>query len=378
MSSNHSTPPQSKANVWRAYNVRHTLAIGVWSLLIFLFFALAIYIGTLGIIGTAAGYDFSDETPLQVWLAIGALIPVLATTWPLQRWLRRQVAHLLAWETSDASSLVTQLTQIEMKQTAEQLMLTLVQQLATMLDVPYVAIETAYATLSVASGERSDSPTRALPLQHGGETIGQLLIAPRELAGMPVQFNDQLLADVARQVSLTLWAAQLSTDLQASRLRIVTAREEARRQLRRDLHDGLGAGLASITLQADIAMDLLPDDPQTAVNILESLIGQSEQTTRELRRIIDDLRPPVLDDVGLYGALHELLNIRTTTEFELDMPPTLPELPAAVEIALYRIAQEATTNVIKHAGAKHATLTLGLSDQVAILTIEDDGPGAFG
>jgi hypothetical protein len=129
MSSNHSTPPQSKANVWRAYNVRHTLAIGVWSLLIFLFFALAIYIGTLGIIGTAAGYDFSDETPLPVWLAIGALIPVLATTWPLQRWLRRQVAHLLAWETSDASSLVTQLTQIEAVQTAEQLMLTLVQQL---------------------------------------------------------------------------------------------------------------------------------------------------------------------------------------------------------------------------------------------------------
>ena len=83
----------------------------------------------------------------------------------------------------------------------------------------------------------------------------------------------------------------------------------------------------------------------------------------------------MLDDVGLRGALHELLNIRTTTEFELDMPVTFPELPAAVEIALYRIAQEATTNIIKHAGAKHATLTLRLSEQAAILTIEDDGRG---
>jgi signal transduction histidine kinase len=366
-----------KATVWRAYNVRRTVAIGVWSLVIFLFYALVVYLSTMSIIGTAAGYDFYDESlPIPLWLAIGALIPVLATTWPVQRWIRRQVTFLMAWEEADdASSLVTQLTPIETAQTAEQLMLTLVQQLAAMLDAPYVAIETAYASLAATSGERSDSPLRVLPLQHGGETIGQLLIAPREVAGMPVEFNDRLLADVARQVSLTLWAAQLSTDLQASRLRIVTAREEARRQLLRDLHDGLGAGLASITLQADTALDLLPDDPQTAVQILESLIEQSGQTTRELRRIIDDLRPAVLDDVGLHGALHELLNIRTTTEFELIVPATLPALPAAVEIALYRIAQEATTNIIKHAGAKQAILTLELSDQAAILTIEDDGPG---
>jgi two-component system, NarL family, sensor kinase len=375
MSPTHSASPLGKATVWRAHNVRRTVAIGVWSLVIFLFYALVVYVATLSVIGTAGGYEFSDESPLPLWLAVSALIPVIVTTWPVQRWIRRQVTQLLAWETSNAGPLVQQLAQIETAQTPEQLMLTLVQQLEAMLDAPYVAVETDYTSLAAASGERPDAPLRALPLQHGAETIGRLLIAPREFAGMPVQFNEQLLADVARQVSLTLWAAQLSTDLQASRLRIVTAREEARRQLRRELHDGLGAGLASITLQADTAMDLLPDDPQTAVQILESLIEQSEQTTRELRRVIHDLRPPVLDDVGLNGALQELLNIRTTTEFDLDVPAALPLLPAAVEIALYRIAQEATTNIIKHAQARHATLTLRLSEQAAVLKIEDNGQG---
>jgi signal transduction histidine kinase len=117
------------------------------------------------------------------------------------------------------------------------------------------------------------------------------------------------------------------------------------------------------------------DDPETVVNILESLIEQSEQTTLELRRIIHDLRPPVLDDLGLNGALHELININTAIKFELNMPPTLPVLPAAHEVALYRIAQEAVTNIIKHAGARHAVLSLELTERAATLTIEDDGQG---
>jgi signal transduction histidine kinase len=214
-----------------------------------------------------------------------------------------------------------------------------------------------------------------LPLQYGAETLGQLYIAPPELAGMPVQFNEQLLAHVARQVSLTLWAAQLSADLQASRLRIVTAREEARRQLRRDLHDGLGAGLAAMTLQADTALELVQDDPETAVTLLESLITQSEQTTRELRRIIQDLRPPVLDDLRLGGALQDLLPRAITTQFRLEIPATLPALPAAVEVAIYRITQEAITNIIKHAQAKTAVVSLAITHDTVTLTITDDGQG---
>jgi signal transduction histidine kinase len=304
----------------------------------------------------------------------------------VQKWIRQQIAHLLAWETSDPHSFVNQLTQqIIMAQTADQLMPTLVQQLATMLNAPYVAIETeaAYATLSAASGNRPAAPPVILPLYYGDQTLGHLHIAPRILAGMPVQFNPQLLADVARQVSLTLWAAQLSADLQASRLRIVTAREEARRQLRRDLHDGLGAGLAAMTLQADTALELVQNEPETAtsggsmqaVNLLEALIAQSQQTSRELRRIIQGLRPPVLDDLGLGGALQDLLPRTTATQFRLELPATLPVLPAAVEVALYRITQEAITNIVKHAQAKTAVVSLVVAHSTATLTIGDDGQG---
>jgi two-component system, NarL family, sensor kinase len=374
---NHPTPSLPKPNVWRTYKVRHTLVIGGWSLLIFFFYALALFVVTMGITGGFTGYDFADETArVPLWLIVVSLIPVILTTWPVQRWIRRQVAHLLAWEPSNPNSVVNQLAQqIVTAQTVEQLMPTLVQQLATMLDAPYVAIDAEYARLSGAIGDPHATPIVILPLQHGGETLGHLCIAPQELVGMPMQFDARLLADVARQVSLTLWAAQLSVELQASRLRIVSAREEARRQLRHDLHDGLGAGLASITLQADTAMDLVRDDPETAVNILESIIAQTEQTTRELRRIIHDLRPPVLDDVGLSGALHELINTTTPTQFALKLPVMLPVLPAATEVALYRIAQEAITNIIKHAGATQATITLELADETAILTIQDNGQG---
>ncbi|MCP4416910.1 MAG: hypothetical protein GY805_09830 [Chloroflexi bacterium] len=342
MSSNHSAPPLKKANAWRTYNVRHTLVIGAYSLLIFLFYALTVYIGMLGIMGYLAGYDFYDETlPVPLWLTISALIPVIVTVWPVQRWIRKQVAHLLAWETSNPHALVNQLAQqIVTAQTTEQLMPMLVQQLATMFAAPYVAIETAYATLSAATGEPPASPPLILPLQRGAETLGHLHIAPRELAGMPVQFDEQLLADVTRQVSLTLWAVQLSVDLQASRHRIVIAREEERRRIRRDLHDGLGAGLATMTLQADTARELLHTDPDAAENLLQALIEQTEATIHELRQMINGLRPPILDDLGLRGALQDLLRVNTPTQFRLQLPATLPPLSAAVEVALYRIAQE--------------------------------------
>lgn len=357
--------------------MRQPLAVGAWSLFLFLFYTLAAYIMVMALIGEFAGYDFrNDSTAPPLWVTVTAFIPVIVTAWPVQKWIRRQVAHLIAWEPGSPNNLVTQLTQqIVTTQTAVQLMPTLVQQIATMLNAPYVAIESKYPSLSAAVGQPPATPPIRLPLQNGADLLGQLHIAPRELAGMPVQFDEQLLADVARQVSLTLWAAQLSADLQASRLRIVTAREEARRQLRRDLHDGLGAGLASITLQADTALELVRDDPETAVSLLQSLITQSEQTTKELRRIIHGLRPPVLDDLGLGGALQDLLPHATPTQFTLELPAPLPALPAAVEVALYRIAQEGITNIVKHAGAKTAVISLKTTPATATLTIADDGQG---
>jgi len=177
-----------------------------------------------------------------------------------------------------------------------------------------------------------------------------------------------------------LHAARLSADLQESRRRIVTAREDARRQLRRDLHDGLGPALATMTMQADTARELIHDDPQAAEDLLARLVDQAQATVTEVRRIVHGLRPPALDDMGLYGALEVLATgfAAPGLQITLHLPAVRPTLSAATEVALYRIAQEALTNVSRHAHAHTAAVSLHGEDSQLVFTICDDGVGMSG
>jgi signal transduction histidine kinase len=165
---------------------------------------------------------------------------------------------------------------------------------------------------------------------------------------------------------------------------LVTAREEERRRLRRDLHDGLGSVLASLNWRAGALRPLLHRDPVAA----EALVVEQQRTIQaaigDIRRLIYDLRPPALDELGLLGALREqVAKQRTaperdrTTELlvELCAPETLPPLPAAVEVAAYRIAQEALTNVARHAQAHHCSLRLSCAVECLELDLLDDGVG---
>ena len=166
-------------------------------------------------------------------------------------------------------------------------------------------------------------------------------------------------------------------ELQLSRARLVTAREEERRRLRRDLHDGLGPMLGSLTLKLDVAGDLVEENPTAARALLHDVKAQARTAIADIRRLVYALRPPALDDLGLVAALREEAaryepgGLRTT----LDAPERLPPLPAAVEVATYRIAQEALTNVARHSGARVCTIRLALDDGVIQLEIVDDGHG---
>ena len=95
---------------------------------------------------------------------------------------------------------------------------------------------------------------------------------------------------------------QLTADLQRSRERLVLAREEERRRLRRDLHDGLGPRLAALTLRLETARDVLADDPR-ADALLSDLAGRMQEAVADIRRLVYALRPPALDELGLVGAL---------------------------------------------------------------------------
>jgi two-component system, NarL family, sensor kinase len=166
----------------------------------------------------------------------------------------------------------------------------------------------------------------------------------------------------------------LSQELQRSRERLVAAREEERRRLRRDLHDGLGPILTAVTLKADAARSVLAAAPDQADGLLAELRGDAKQAIGDLRRIIYDLRPASLDELGLIGALGEQVDRfgRQGLSVTLQAPPTLPALPAAVEVAAYRIVTEALTNVARHAHAGRASVTVSVADGFC-LDVQDDG-----
>jgi two-component system, NarL family, sensor kinase len=178
-------------------------------------------------------------------------------------------------------------------------------------------------------------------------------------------------------VAVALHAVLLSQELQRSRERLVAAREEERRRLRRDLHDGLGPILTAVTLKADAARSVLAAAPDRTDALLAELRGDAKQAIGDLRRIIYDLRPAPLDELGLLGALGEQVDRfgHQGLLVTLQAPPALPVLPAAVEVAAYRIVTEALTNAARHAHASRASVTVSVADGFC-LEVQDDGTAA--
>ena len=185
-----------------------------------------------------------------------------------------------------------------------------------------------------------------------------------------------LLEGVARQLAVSAHAWHLAGQLQASQDHLIRAGEEERRRLRRDLHDGLGPSLAGLGLKLEAARMLLGRSPERAAEHLSALRVEVQESVSEVRRLVHDLRPPKLDDLGLIGALEEVLagarQAGLAATLEVD---ALPPLGAALEVAVYRIAQEALTNVMKHARASQVTLRLESVAGELILECRDNGVG---
>jgi signal transduction histidine kinase len=156
----------------------------------------------------------------------------------------------------------------------------------------------------------------------------------------------------------------------------VTAREEERRRLRRDLHDGLGQQLSSQTLTLSAIKKLLRQDPETAEHLVADAITHAQEAIADIRRLVYALRPPVLDDLGLLAALQEQINQYRASGIMLTLDATdaLPELSAAIEIACYRIVQEALVNVVHHAHATEASVQLRVQEAL-VVEVRDNGQG---
>ena len=239
-----------------------------------------------------------------------------------------------------------------------------------------------------ASGTLATAGELRLPLVHQGEPVGELVLAPRAPGEDFSPADRRLLDDLARQAGIAAHAvllhqrtARLAGDLQQAREGLVAAREEERRRLRRDLHDGLGPRLASLTLKLESLRDRLAHDPVGDAMVAD-LTRRTQDAVADIRRLVYALRPPALDDLGLVSALREATaqygyegdgELRIT----IQAPDELPPLPAAVEVAAYRIAQEALTNVVRHAGARRCAVRLArdVAAGTLCIEIEDDGRG---
>jgi signal transduction histidine kinase len=186
---------------------------------------------------------------------------------------------------------------------------------------------------------------------------------------------------VARQAGVAAHAVRLTAALQRSREQLVLAREEERRRLRNDLHDGIGPQLAGLTLKIQTARLRLAYDP-LADALLSELVERTQATVADVRRVVYDLRPPSLDELGLLSALRESAAQYQEqgaggVQIHVEAPEQLAPLPAAVEVAVYRIALEALTNVVRHAHAQTCWLRLAIDGSGGVLRLEvqDDGQG---
>jgi signal transduction histidine kinase len=339
---------------------------------------MGLYIFLVGYIGNL--FQVNNRS-LIAFLATG-LVAILFQ--PLRERLQRLVNRFMYGERDDPAAVLSKLGErLEVTIAPEAVLPGIVETVAQTLKLPYVAIEIPKNDgyhIEAAYGLAGDDAVR-LPLVYQAEPIGFLVVthrAPDEPLG---RADKQLLENIAHQAGPAVHAVQLTKALQESRQRLVTAREEERRRLRRDLHDGLGPHLASQMLTIDAIGKLSERDPIQAESLLQDLKRQAQTAITDIRRLVYDLRPPALDDLGLVAALREGARHyqQSGLRIDIDAPERLPALPAAIEVAAYRIAQEALTNVIRHAQATTCRVWLSLDGRGRgrglNLQIQDNGRG---
>ncbi len=223
---------------------------------------------------------------------------------------------------------------------------------------------------------RSGGELLVVPLVHGSAAVGELRLGPRP--GERLRERDhRLIADLAPQVAAAVHAVALSQELQLARQRIISLREEERRRIRRDLHDGLGPSLAGLTFTLEAVRNLSDSNLERADELLVSATEQVQTMIGDVRRLIYGLRPPALDQLGLAASLRGLAAQETSSEtlVTVEAPSAVPALPAAVEVAAYWIAQEALTNVKRHARAATCNVRVSIEPTALRLEIADDGRG---
>ncbi|WP_409332206.1 sensor histidine kinase [Trujillonella humicola] len=347
---------------------------------------LAAYVGFVALVGEVG----AGERRIAVGAAAAAALAAAAG------WERAQrgVDRLLYGERRDPLAVATRVgSSLDLAGGPVDAQQALVDEVARALRLPRVAVVPADPRLApvVSAGAGPEVDVEVLPLTALGTPVGELRICHRAPGERWRRTERAAFDDVARRAAVLVWAAALVDDLQASRERIVVGREEERRRLRHDLHDGVGPELAGMALQLErLAGKLAGSDDAAA--LAGRLRDQMRRTVAAVRRAVDDLRPPALDELGLAGALREhVAAYRLPVAAGAPGAPgapgedagarvtvvagELPPLRAAVEVAAYRIATEAVANAVRHAGVARCRVSLTVAGDDLLVEVTDDGTG---
>jgi len=334
-----------------------------------------------GVVIAAASLIHGRHTwwPSALAAAAAALLLV-----PLREKLQRGVTRLVYGRWREPYDVLAGLGEnLEAAADIDRLLAAVVAELGTGLDLRDVSVRDLDGTVVTGAGSGRDDGVGAggagLPVLAYGMQVGWLTYRAPE---RPLSTAEQrLMRDLARQLGGVLHARMLRADLQRARERLVLAREEERRRLRRDLHDGLGPALAGLTLKAETARALLPPGTGAASRQLHHLGEEIRQMVVDVRRLVEGLRPPALDELGLAGACAQAVERLTAgaaagLSVSVAASEDLPALPAAVEVAAYRIVVEAVTNTVRHAGARRCQVSMAMAaGSVLEIAVTDDGTG---
>jgi two-component system NarL family sensor kinase len=335
----------------------------------------------LGVVA-AARLLLQGRATAGVSVAATALVAVLFA--PARSWLQGRADRLLYGDRHDPHAALSRLgRRLEATMQPEAVLPSLVATVAESLRLPYVAVRVDTgpdAAGSTVEQGRLLGEALCLPLVYQGQPVGELVLGRRTPGEGFSAADRRVLAELATQAGVAVHAIRLTAELQRARTHLVATREEERRRLRRDLHDGLGPTLAGVVLGLETAGNLLDGQPPAAQTraLLERLRDETQGAIAGIRRLVYGLRPPALDDLGLVVALRTqaatLGQGSNTMVISVEADSDLATLPAAVEVAAYRIALEAVANAARHAKARHCQVRLH-QDGSLLVEVRDDGVG---
>ncbi|MDQ3540934.1 MAG: histidine kinase [Chloroflexota bacterium] len=352
---------------------------------------IGIYIFVVGYLGSVFQRNANPSDlgwPLTISLVATGIVAVFFQ--PIRDQLQRGVNRLMYGERDDPYAVLSRLgARLEATLAPEAVLPTIVETVREALKLPYAAItfhESQQPVTAAASGSLRGTPLR-ITLTHQREPIGELVLGPRASGETFGPSDQRLLADLARHIGAAVHNVRLAhqmlhlnADLQRSRQQLVLSREEERRRLRRELHDGLAPTLAALNLKAGTVRGLLRSDPDAAEAVLDEWRSELRTTIGSIRQLAYELRPPILDQLGLVAAIQErAAQIHSAQcQVTVDAADSFGPLPAAVEVAAFRIVLEALTNVDQHAQARDCRVRLwrceGPPDSLCVEVV-DDGVG---